>query len=402
MKDRIKFKISLLIYYTMVELTSLIKGKKKRAAFLENFFSFLNIKNGINHNLYKIRNNDLLFLNNALLKNQAILIEELQKQKLRSPKQKSINRLTAIGDDTSDGDKKSKQSKRKYKSYDNSTKQKVMGHTFVFLALTIGMGKNCKKLILDYRLWHKNAKTKHELFLDMMYKLKEKIEQNNCDFLDLVVTFDSGYSYDDVLNSLNTMGFKFVGKYHHRKKVTINGVQEVLTTWLRNRFWAKDFKTVSEKYKESIRCKYYKEVTIEDYEWSFYLCLFERKGHKRRPRRLLVTNLKKAYFTVLERYSQRFYIEQIFKELKQYFRFKKLNKSDTNKNLEVHILTCIARYDFIQKVKWENRLSKRTTGEVINMIRKWVLLMPEKQREKWFSYCLTGDFEFYKFKQEKF
>ncbi len=107
--------------------------------------------------------------------------------------------------------------------------------------------------------------------------------------------------------------------------------------------------------------------------------------------------MNKPYFLVLERYSQRYYIEHIFRDLKQLYLFNNFHKSDLANGFEFHILLCVMRYDFIQQVKQENHWMKKTNGQVIRMIRKWLLSMSEIEREKWFSVWLKGEFKFSKF-----
>ncbi len=239
-------------------MTILLCGEKQKRAIVAYFLEFILKKESPDYNRYKAESKRIYEHNLVLEKNRKILIVELLKHKTRSDKQRSENRITGIGDDTCDGKKFSKKSRKVHRILDHSLKQKVKTHNIVFLAFTVGMGRNCRKYILDFRVWQKGVKTKHQLFLDMIRNIRSELLLHSCDTNDIVFTFDSGYSYEDVLNELDELKLLFVGKFHHRKEYHIDGKRIILTTWLRNRFRAKNFEKVSKKYMKRIRNQYYK------------------------------------------------------------------------------------------------------------------------------------------------
>jgi hypothetical protein len=342
-------------------------GIQQRISLIYHFLGFIFRKDKTDYNLYKALSHGFLGLKKRVLKTNRIeFLDAIVKHNKLSAKQKSQNRITLIVDDTCDGEKYSKKSNKLHKVRDNSIKKIVKTHTVVFLVFTIGIGKESVKYVIDFRLWSKGGKKKPELFLDMLLDLRELLISSgisliNGHFQDIVLVFDSGYSYDSVLKKINDLGFYFVGKYHHKKNHIISGEEITVTTWLRSRFRAKDFKEVHNRYK--IKCKYYKDISLSDSNWRFILCLFQRKGHKKRPRRLIVSNLiDKAYYTIIERYQQRYYIESIFRDLKQLYEFKEFHRTDLGNNFDDYISLCVLRYDFIQKVKRENHLMKKSNN----------------------------------------
>jgi hypothetical protein len=398
MKDGTKKKLCRLIYSIMVYLTISLKGEQQKKAMVIYFLEFIHKDDDLNHNKYKaLSKNRISSKDSFVFKSRNILINELLLHKNRNAKDKSLNRITLIVDDSCDGKKYSKKSKKLHKNLDHSLKNKVFTHNLVVLAFTVGMGRYCRKYILDFRVWQKGGKKKHELFIEMITDLLFSLKKNGCNLNDLVITFDSGYSYDSVLEKLDKLSLLFVGKYHHRKNKIIEGKKQCLTDFLKTKFRASSFLKVADVYRKRISCKYYKKLKIEDSPWNFILCLFERKNKKRRPRVLLVSNMKKPYYCVIERYSQRYYIEHIFRDLKQLFGFNVFHKNDKMNKFTEHVCICIIRYDFIQDFKTENRMTKLTNGQAIRRIRKWLLEMSKMDRDIWFSSFVEKENEFHKF-----
>ena len=400
MKNKIKFKISLLICISFLLMSINFWGIKQRISLIYYFLGFIFRKDKTDYNLYKALSHGFVGLKKKVLKKNRIeFIDAIVKQKNMSAKQKSQNRITLIVDDTCDGEKYGKKSNKLHRSRDNSIKKTVKTHTAVFLVFTVGIGKESLKYTIDFRIWRKGGKKKPQLFLDMLADLRKQlidagIHTVNGYFQNIVIVFDSGYSYDSVLKEIDSLGFYFVGKYHHHKKHNIYGKEQVVTTWLRSRFRAKNFNEVNNRYK--IKCKYYKDIPFWDSNWRFILCLFKCKGHKKRPRRLLVSNLmNKAYYTVIERYQQRYYIESVFKDLKQLYEFKEFHRTDLDTNFDDYVSLCIIRYDFVQKVKRENHLTKKSNGYVVRLLREELNAIDKNELDKWFSDIVKEGFTFH-------
>ena len=131
--------------------------------------------------------------------------------------------------------------------------------------------------------------------------------------------------------------------------------------------------------------------------YKFILTLFDSEGHKKRNRRFLVTNLdRQAYFSIIERYRQRYYIENIFRDLKQLYNYNNFYTNDQKNKLDTHICICIMRYELIQVLKRECFSMKMTNGQVVRELRRWFLEISLDEREKWFSSFLTGEAICYK------
>jgi hypothetical protein len=399
MKNKIVFKTYFIICLSFLLMSITFWGIKQRISLIYYFLKFIISKDKTDYNLYKALSHGFIGLKEKVIEqNRREFISSLIKQKSMSAKQRSQNRITLIVDDSCDGLKYSKRSNKLHKSRDNSIKKTVRTHTVVFLVFTIGIGKDSMKYTIDFRLWRKGGKKKAELFIDMVTDLKEMLLSHGIDLTDgyfenLVIVFDSGYSYEYVLEKLDSLGFYFVGKYHHKKKHLIFGKEEIVTKWLRNRFRVKDFNCVNSRYK--ITCGYYRDIEVSDSRWRFLLCLFKRKGHKKRCRRFLVSNLsKKAYFTIIERYQQRYYIESIFRDLKQLYDFKEFHRNDLGSNFDDYLSLCLLRYDLIQKVKRENHLHKKSNGYVVKLVRIELNQIDSYELKNWFSSIVKASLTF--------
>lgn len=366
--------------------------KNAKKEMMLHYIEFLYKDERKKSNYYKAVNNDSFnIMNRTLSSSHSSLIKELKKHQNRSPKEKSLNRITVIVDDTCNGKRYSKKNKSSHKNLDNSLKKVVMTHNVVYLVYTVGTGKTCEKHLLDYRVWKKGKKKKSELFLEMLLDLKKTLQAEGLNLKDFVVVFDSGYSHESVLKELDK-DFLFVGKFHHRKKYTINGKKQVLSTFLKKRFRKETFTEVNKKYSKSIQEKYYKYISISELPYKFMLTLFKSKGHKKRNRRLLVTNLNRhAYFSIIGRYRQRYYIENVFRDLKQLYHYNHFHTNDQKNKLDTHICICIMRYELIQVLKRECFSMKMTNGQVVKQLRKWLMEMSLDEREKWFSFFVTGE-----------
>ncbi len=303
--------------------------------------------------------------------------EILKKQLLLNQKgsysYKSKHRITLQGDTTTDGRKYSnKKAKKIYKLWDNNLAKVIKTHGIIMLSFQIGTGEKAQRYVLDFRIYDKrHAKTQAQYLTDMIKELKAYLELVDCDTSLLVLTFDSSFSWLDDLEVIDGLGINFVGKFHHNQKVYLNDKQLIITKWLRQRFYIKDFNVINDYYnKHTSNWTHYKCFTLGDYE-DYKVILFLGKQGKRnkRSRLLLVTNMKtSSYITILERWLCRWSIETIFKEESVSLGWNDYQRHTDSTPLDNHIALCCIKYNILMGYREKHRLKKYGIKRILRKI----------------------------------
>jgi hypothetical protein len=71
------------------------------------------------------------------------------------------------------------------------------------------------------------------------------------------------------------------------------------------------------------------------------------------------------------------------------------HRNDLGTNFDDYVSLCILRYDFVQKVKRENHLMKKSNGYVVKLLRKELNNISCDNLKKWFSDIVEKRFIFY-------
>ena len=323
----------------------------------------------------------------AVLSNDALtMISELNEQgfnklsyQLKQNKRgrysyRSKHRITLQCDTTTDGRKySSKKTKKVYKNWDNCLGKIIKTHTLVVLSCQIGFKRNAQRYILDFRVWDKKSgKTYSDYMLEMITALKERLEEAGCDLSLLVLTFDSSFSWLANLEKLQLQSIPFVGKFHHREQLKVNGKKVLITNWLSGRFCSQDFNEINGRYLPYVsHWEYYQWFFLDDYPELKLLLLLGKPNRKhKRSRLLLVTNLiGNPYYKALERWLCRWAIETIFQEENQSLAWSDYRRHSSGKMFTNYIACCCIKYNVLMDYRKNHRLIKFGIKRILRKIR---------------------------------
>jgi len=302
------------------------------------------------------------------------LVKQLRLNKEGKYPYRSKHRITLQCDITTDGEKySSKKAGKVYKNWDNNLGKVIKTHTIVLLSFQIGFGKHVSRYVLDFRVKDKrNNKSYAEYVKEILTSLKSFLETNGCDLSLIVLTFDSSFSWLDDIEALDRLGFQFVGKFHHRKRVQLDNKSVVITNWLQSKFYIKDFKEIENRYSSSIQHWHYYRWLKFSSNPKFKVMLFlgnMGKGRKRK-RLLLITNMKgRSYITILERWLCRWSIETIFKEENGSLGWSGYQRHTSALPFENHIAWCCMKYNTITDYKVKHHLREYGVKRILRKIR---------------------------------